>query len=192
MTDQQVRGHWLSGAVAFMAVHFPADAGHLLLENLPREVRLAAPRVGPAEWCSSAQHVALLRAIGSASKEEQRVFDDLMAYGQFIATEATSGVLKPLMAMCTPKMFAKRLPELWAMDHRGDGQLESDFAQLDEGRLTLRLSGIRGYDHMGIAQLGWVKAALGGLLGRPPQVKQTGWSLRNVAPSELACEVTWS
>jgi hypothetical protein len=136
--------------------------------------------------------VALLRAIASASTDEHRVFDDLMAYGQFIATEAINGALRPLMAMSTPKMFAKRLPDLWAMDHRGDGQLESDFAQLDEGRLPLRLTGIRGYDHVGIAQLGWVKAALSGLLGRPPQVKQTGWSLRNVAPSELVCEVTWS
>jgi len=192
MTDEHVRGHWLSGAVAFMTVHFPAETGHRLLENLARDVRLAAPRVGLAEWCPRTHHVELLRAIASVSQDERGVFDDLVAYGQFVATEATRGPLKPLLSIVTPRMFAKRLPDLWAMDHRGESKLDSDFALLDEGRLVLRLSGIRGYDHVGVARLGWVKSTLGELIGKTPQLKQSGWGLRHSAPSEMTCEVTWS
>lgn len=192
MTDEEVRGYWISGAVSFINTHFPAESGRRLLDTLPRELRVSAPRLEPAAWCPRAHHVELLRAIASVSKDEARIYDDVMTYGQFVGTEATQGALKPFMAIVSPRLFAKKLPDLWARDFRGESRLETDFSLVDESRLSLRLSGIRGYDHVGVAMLGWIKTALRGLLEKTPLVKQTGWSIRHTAPSEMTCEVSWS
>lgn len=192
MSDDEVRGYWISGAVSFINTHYAGDAGRRLLEGLTRELKASAPHVEPAAWCPRAQHIELLRAIASMNKDETRIHDDIMAYGQLVGSEATNGTLRPFMSIVTPKLFAKKLPELWARDYRGESKLEADFSQVDESRLPLRLSGIRGYDHVGVAMLGWIKNAMRGLLGKSPVVKQTGWSVRHPAPSEMVCEVTWS
>jgi hypothetical protein len=191
MTDEKVRGYWLGGAPEFVRIHFPADQGRRLLEGLPQELKLSIDRVEPAAWYPRAHHVALLRALGSMAKEEDRVFEDLLNYGQFVATRAFAGELKPFMAIVSPRLFVKKLPDLWARDHRGESKLEGDFAKLEEARLPLKLSGIRGYDHVGVVTLGWIKTAIGTLVGRTPRVKQAGWSVRHSAPSEMLCEVSW-
>jgi hypothetical protein len=192
MTEDEVRGHWLNGALEFAEIHYPADVARRLVDGLPREVKQSAGRTEPAAWCPRAHHVELLRAIASASRDEGRVFDDLLAYGQFVGKKTVDGALKPFMAIVSPKLFARKLPELWARDHRGESKLESEFTQLDEGRLPIRFTGIRGYDHVGVAALGWIKTAVGSLVGKTPQVRQTGWSLRHTSPSEMVCEVSWS
>jgi hypothetical protein len=193
MTEDEVRGYWISGAVSFIGVHYPRETGRRLLDGLTRDLRIAAPRIEPATWCTRAQHVELLRAIASASSDEHAIYEDLIAYGQFVASEATNDALRPFMSIVSPRLFTKKLPELWERDHRGgESKLESDFSQVDEAKLPLRLSGIRGYDHVGVAMLGWIKGALASLVGKTPLVKQSGWSLRHVAPSEMVCEMNWS
>jgi hypothetical protein len=190
--EDEVRGYWISSAVSFIGVHYPRETGRRLLDGLTREFRSANPHVEPAGWYPRAQHIEILRAIASVNRDEPRIYDDLLAYGQFVGSEATNGVLKPFMSIVSPKIFAKKLPDLWARDHRGESKLESDFSVVDESRVPFRLSGVRGYDHIGIVMLGWIKSALTGLLGKTPVVKQTGWSLRHSAPSEVTCEVIWS
>jgi hypothetical protein len=190
MTDDEVRGYWISGAVSFIGVHYPGEPGRRLIDGLSRELRAAS--VEPAAFYPRAHHVELLRAIASMNRDENRIYEDILAYGQFVGSEATHGALKPFMSIVTPRLFVKKLPDLWARDHRGESQLDSDFSEVDQARVGVRLSGIRGYDHVGVAMLGWIKVALSGLLGKTPVVKQTGWSLRHAAPSEMACEVTWS
>lgn len=192
MIEDEVRGYWLSGAVSFIGVHYPGETGRRLLDGLTRDLRVLAPRAEPAAWYPRAHHIELLRAIAAVNKDETRIYEDLVAYGQFVGSEATTGALKPFMSIVSPKLFVKKLPELWARDHRGESKLESDFSQVDEGRAPLKLSGIRGYDHVGVAMLGWIKVAMNGLLGKTPVIKQAGWSLRHVAPSEMVCEVSWS
>lgn len=192
MIDAEVRGYWISGAVSFIGVHYPSETGRRLLDGLTRELRAAAPRVEPAQWYPRILHIELLRAIASVGKDEGAIYEDLMAYGKFVGSEATNGALKPFMSIVSPRLFAKKLPDIWARDQRGDGQLESDFSQVEEARLPLKLSGIRGYDHIGVAMLGWIKFALSGLVNKSPAIKQTGWSLRHTAPSEMVCEVSWS
>lgn len=192
MMDQQVRGYWITGAVAFMGVHYSLEQNERLLATLPKELRLSFNRLGPAEWCPRSYHVDLLRAIASAHRDEAGSYRDLLTYGEYVGAEAANGALKQFMLAATLKLFSKKLPNLWLRDHGLDGRLESDIAQLDDSRLGLQLSGIRGYDHVGIATLGWIKGALGRFTRKNIQIKQTGWSLGQSAPNEMSCEVTWS
>jgi hypothetical protein len=134
----------------------------------------------------------LLRAIASVHRDEAGAYQDLLTYGQYVGREVCSGALKQLMLVSTLKLFAKKLPELWARDHQRDGKLESDISQLEDSRLGLQLSGIRGYDHVGVVTLGWLRGAMASFTPKTVQIKQTGWSLANAAPSEMSCEVSWS
>ncbi len=192
MSEQSIRGHWVSAGVAFLGMHYPPDTSQRLLGDLSKELRLASAKLGPADWCPRSYHVELLRAIASVHSTEARAFEDLLAYGQYVGSEAANGPLKPFLLVCTLKLFARKLPSLWLRDHRDDGRLDSDIAQLEEARLGLQLSGIRGYDHVGVATLGWVKGALAKYQRRPILVKQSGWSLKQAAPAEMSCEVSWS
>lgn len=192
MTEQSVRGHWTTSALSFIDSHYSASTSERLVSDLPRELRQAVAQMGPAEWCPRNYHVDLMAAIVSVHDDENRAFQDLMTYGQYVAAEATAGPLRQFMLVATLKLFAKKLPQLWDRDHLGSGSLESDIAFLDEGRLPLRFSGIQGYDHVGPAMLGWVKTAITRFVGKTVYVKQGGWSLSQPAPREINCEVRWS
>ncbi|HWZ93314.1 MAG TPA: hypothetical protein VNW92_30850 [Polyangiaceae bacterium] len=193
MTNYAVRGYWLSGAVRFMKVHYPADTNERLLASLPKGVRASFALLEPMQWCPRSHHVELLRAIASVRTDEALAREDLMAYGQYLGNEMANGSLRSFLLIARLKLFARKLPELWARDHQDDAKLESDIAQLqEESRLPLRLSGIEGYDHVGIVTLGWVKGMLAGLGRRVVDVKQSGWSLKLPAPSEMTGEVRWA
>lgn len=192
MMDRAVRGYWITGALAFMRLQYGAETSARLLEALPKELRASLAQVGPVEWVPRSHHVQLLRIIGSVQRTEPGVLEDLLSYGQYVGSELANGALKQFMLVVTPKLFAKKLPNLWIRDHLDDGRLDGDIAMVDEARLPLRFSGIRGYDHIGVVGLGWVRGVMGRFNRKGLQVKQSGWSLRHVAPDEMACEVSWS
>lgn len=192
MSEPMVRGSWLMGAVAFMGVHYPSDTNERLLGGLTKELRVAVGQLEPTQWCPRSHHVELMRAIASVHRDERRAFDDLIAYGQYVGTDAAHGSLRHFVRVVTPALLAKKLPVLWSNDHGDDGRLESDIAPIDEGRLPLKLIGATGYDHIGIATLGWVKGVMSELTGKAVTVRQAGWSLRSASPVELVSEVSWS
>jgi hypothetical protein len=131
-------------------------------------------------------------AIASAHRDETSVSESLLAYGQLVATDLAQGSLRPLIQILTPRLLAKKLPQFWEVEHQGDGRVEVDIAQVDEGRLALRLTALLGYHHVGVVALGWIRGFLLALGRREVSVKQTGWSLGQSAPSDVACEVRWS
>jgi hypothetical protein len=192
MSEQRVRAYWITGAVAFLGVHYSLDVNDHLLAGLPRELRLSLNRLGPAEWCPRSHHVELLKAIASAHRDEAGAYQDLLTYGEYVGAEIASGALKQFISIAGLKLFAKKLPNLWLRDHQLDGRLDSDIAQLEESRFGLQLNGVRGYDHVGIATLGWIKGVLSRYTRRTIQVKQTGWSLAQPAPNTISGEVSWS
>ena len=192
MTEQVVRGYWVSAGIAFVGMHYPTETSQRVLGSLSKELRLAAAQLGPAEWCPRSHHTELLRAIASVQRDESRAFEDLLAYGQYVGSEAANGSLKPFLLISTLKLFARKLPGLWLRDHQDDGKLESDIAQLEEARLNVQLTGIRGYDHVGIATLGWIKGTMAKFGRRGLHVKQSGWSLKHSAPGEMSGELSWS
>jgi hypothetical protein len=134
----------------------------------------------------------MMMSIVSAHRDEASAYESLLAYGQLVATDLAQGSLRPLLQILTPKLLGKKLPHFWETDHQGDGTLETDIAQVDEGRLALRFAALHGYQHVGVVALGWIKGFLLSLGRRDVTVKQTGWSLAQTAPNEMACEVRWS
>lgn len=192
MTQQVVRGYWLTGGVKFFNTHYSPETNERLLASLPRALRAILADIQPVEWYSRAYHVEMLKAVASAHRDEAAALESLVAYGHSVASDLSSGPWRPLLRILTPKLLAKKLPSLWVSAHGDDGRLETDIAQVDEGHLALRLVALDGYDHGGVAALGWVKGLLTSLGRRDVAVKQAGWRLGQPAPTEMSCEVRWS
>lgn len=192
MSEQMLRGYWLTGGVKFLRAHYPAELSERLLGALPKALRALVLDIQPVDWYPRAHHVDLLNAIASAHRDEASAYQSLSAYGQSVAHDAASGPLRPLMGIVTPRLLARKLPSLWANDHRSDGSLDVDIARVDDAWLGLKLSGLQGYAHVGVVTLGWVKGLVSGLGARNVVVKQSGWSLGQAGPAELTAEVRWS
>jgi hypothetical protein len=171
--------------------YYAAEALKSIMDRVPTDILSAAAVSQPAEWYPRDLHVELMTGIASLTRDESAVSRDLLAYGEQVGAELADGPLKPFLQISTPKLLAKKLPDLWARDHQDGSKLESDIAQLDESRLPLRFTGLRGYDHAGIAKLGWIRSMLAVLTRKPIRVKQDGWTLARPGPDEMTCEVSW-
>jgi hypothetical protein len=192
MTERVVRGYWLTGGVKFFNTHYSPETNERLLGSLPKALRAILADIQPVQWYTRAYHVDMLKAVVSAHRDEGAAYESLLAYGHSVAADLANGPWRPLLQISTPRLLAKKLPNLWVSDHRDDSRLETDIAQVDEGRLALRLAALDGYEHGGVAALGWVKGLLTSLGRREVAVKQAGWRLGQPAPSEMNCEVRWS
>jgi hypothetical protein len=192
MNELSVRGHWITGGVKFMRTHHTPEASERLLGSLPKALRATLAEIQPVQWCQRSYHVDIMNAIVSARRDEVAAYESLLTYGQLVASDLASGALRPLMKILSPKLLATRLPNMWSIDHQQDGVLETDIAQIDQNRLSLRLGSLDGYDHIGVVTLGWVRGLLQALGRRDVVVKQEGWSLGHVAPGEMTGEVRWS
>ena len=192
MSEHLVRGYWLTGGVKFLRSHYPVETNERLLGALPKALRALVLDIQPVQWYPRTHHVDMLNAIVSVHRDEASAYQSLAAYGQLVASDAAKGPLRPLMAILTPRLLARKLPDMWTSDHQSDGSLEVDIAQVDNARLGVRLARVQGYAHIGIVMLGWVQGLMSALGARDVVLKQTGWSLGHGAPEELACEVRWS
>ncbi len=192
MSELVVRGHWLTGAVKFLRASHSPEANERLLGSLPKPLRAQLADIQPVAWYARSYHVDLLRAIVSSHREQASAEASLLGYGELVASDAAKTALRPLLRIISPKLLARKLPELWVLDHQQDGRLEVDIAQVDEAKLALRFGGLEDYPHVGIATLGFVKGLLSALGRRQVRVQQQGWNLVRPAPDQLTCEVHWS
>ena len=192
MSEHMVRGYWLIGGIKFLRTHYSAETNERLLGALPKALRALVLDIQPVEWYSRIHHVDLLNAIVSVHRDDASAYQSLSAYGELVASDACKGTLRPLMGILTPKLLARKLPDLWLSDHQSDGSLDVDIARVDDARLGLKLSNLQGYAHVGVVTLGWIKGLVGALGARDIALKQAGWSLTQAAPDELTGEVSWS
>jgi len=192
MSEAMVRARWMTSVPGFMKLHFPSDVGTKLFHGLPEAVRRSISDLEPVQWCPRSHHVAVLDGVVALHRSENEAYEALLAYGQYVAGQILHGPFRPFMQVATLRLFAKSLPQFWAQDHSDGSRLDVDISSLDEAKLSLRISGVAGYNHAGVAMLGWVKGALAQFCPRPVQVKQAGWTLSQPGPKEIQGEMYWS
>ena len=193
MTEPTLRGYTIRQTVAFLeSDYFDLAIRRRILDGLPPTVRAGLPSIKPAEWYPREYVMSMLRGIAAVKNDEVGSYNDLVAYGRFVAAEATNTFLKLFMKMLTPKLFAKKIPEIWERDHKGSGRFEVDVKKADEGRLDMRLIGADGFDHIGVAAIGFITFGLNNMGKQNIRVKQTGWSLATPSPHEVIYEALWT
>jgi hypothetical protein len=193
MTTPMLRGYTVKQTAAFVeSDYFDPQIRRRIMEQLPQQVKTALPAIKPAEWYPREYVMAMLKGIADVKKDDVGSYNDLVAYGCFVATEATNTFLKLMMKILTPTLWAKKIPELWLRDHQGSGHIEVDVSQADRGRIGMRLVGADGFDHIGAAAIGFFVFGLSALGKQGVQVTQTGWSMATPAPHEVKYEATWN
>jgi hypothetical protein len=188
MNAIKMRGYVLLSAAAYLRQAAAEQGDKEVIDGLSASLRESLKTAKSATWCPADQVAEIYRAIATLGKgQEDRVRDMLIECGKRSALEASNTFLRLLMKMLTPQMFAKKLPDVWARDCTG-GRIE---VELQEGRITNRLSDMAGFDHIAPAACGFVVFALEAMGKSITKIEVHGWSLENPGPATASFEIRW-
>jgi hypothetical protein len=186
--DFRVRAYMAKSTALFMRDTFGEQELDRILYSVSPGARAAATSVKPADWCPVGEFSELLRALAAKSNDDSdHARERLIACGEFIAREATNTFLKIAMKMLTPGLFAKKLPDIWKRDC-SSGTFDVEAAR---DKMTFRLSGMKGFDHVPCTAAGFVKFALGAMGKTVDTVQIQGWSLAEPCADGALVELTW-
>src|SRR6185437_12990711 len=104
---------------------------------------------------------------------------------------AMNTFLRILMKMMTPALYCKKTPEIWARDHRGNGTYEVDLSKADQNHIEMKYVGGEGFDHIGIAFVGFMTYSFPAMGKKDFTISQTGWSLATPSPREILFRFDW-
>ncbi len=191
MATFMTRGYSMVSTLRFIEETYDSERQERIFAQLSPEVRSALRTYKGIEFYPVQHFTELLRGIAKeAGDDETAVRNEIARAGEFIAGVATSTFLKLLMKVLTPTLFAKKLPSLWERDNQG-GQFVADVSKADEGRLTLELKDIEGYDYIGPIALGWVRFAMSAMGEKVLESSLEGWSLANPSPKTVTLRLRW-
>lgn len=191
MSAPMIRGYSLQQTAKYLDTKFDPEDRRRVLDGLPATVRNLMGAFEPAEWYPRDHSAALFRAIAAVRNDNQGSYEDLVACGEFIASEATNTFLKLLMRIMSPTLFAKKVPEFWKRDQQG-GYFEADVSRASDSVIKMKLVDVETYDHIGIVSIGWIQFGMKALGKKNVRIDQTGWALDRPGPREIGYEVTWS
>lgn len=96
-----------------------------------------------------------------------------------------------MMRIMTPILFAKKIPDFFRRDHTV-GRFEADTSRADQALITLRLTDVAGFDHIGIVAIGWIRFGMAALGKKNVTITQRGWTLAAPAPQDIEYEIRWT
>ena len=185
------RGYGIKQTAAFIKAHFDAKTSQRLHDSFPEDLKTDLRDMAPGAWYPREYEAALLRAIASVKNDDAGSYADLVACGEYVANEATNTFLRLLLKILTPAMFAKKVPEFWDRDNQGSGRFEVETSNAGAGKISMKLLGAEGFDHIGIASIGWIRYGLVTMGKSNVKVTQTGWSMASPSPQEVTYDVAW-
>jgi hypothetical protein len=185
--DTDVKGYMVQFAGRFVA------EDPLLSKKVPQalldEIRLNQTEIKPTGWVAREALVKIYRAIVAVHGDEERgAYDDLVRCGTVMGGFATNTFLKLLLKMMTPRLFARKFPDLWARDHKR-GRIE--IISIDEHSMVMLFKDMEGYDHFAPVAVGWGGSTLNGIGVKDLEMKVDPWSLTQPTAAEVRVVATW-
>lgn len=191
MTTPMIRGYAIIQTAKYLQTQFTAAESKRGLETLPPRLRDQIPAWEPGQWYPRETTIALYKAIAAIRNDESGSYDDLVGCGEFIASEATNTFLRLMMRIMTPILFAKKIPDFFRRDHSA-GRFDADTSRADEALITMRLTDVEGFDHIGVVAIGWIKFGMKALGKKKVTITQRGWTLAAPAPADIGYELRWT
>jgi len=143
----------------------------------------------PHEWAPREILVKLYRAIADTHHgDERHVYEDLVRCGVAMGGFATGTFLKLLMKVLTPRMFARKFPDLWARDHER-GRIE--IVSFNDHGMVMLCTDMEGYDHFAPVAVGWGGSTLKTIGVKNLEMKVVPWSLAQPTAAEVRVIATW-
>lgn len=190
MATDMVRGYLVAQALEFVRTRCGAAERERIEAQLSGQFRSAASALTPSGWFPRRFMAEVLHAIGAATPEETR-YDQLLACGQFINQRTTNDFTVLVYGILTPELFVRRVPRFWQREHQGAARCELDPGS-SAGLTRLELSGVEGYDNIGVVWLGWMQGALAQMRSGGVTLTQSGWTAASPAPGKIQYELRWS
>lgn len=192
MSSPMIRGYCVLRGLTFVDEQFGSQGGRQLRSNLSPGFHSIVRDLTPNEWCPRECYVELMNGVAQMSGGDGSLEDVLVRAGESMAVEAHDTFLSLVMRVLTPKLFAKKLPGIWDMSHRSSGHFEVDLSTVDASRVSARLVGVAGFDHVGLAYLGWIRRGLAKIGVPAARVEQRGWTPNAPGPDTITFEIGWS
>jgi hypothetical protein len=191
MAKDLVRGYLVTQTLEFVQTRCTLSQRERVEAGLSKDFRAALGGLTPGGWFPREHMAEALSALATTTSEDAR-YELFVACGQFISQRTTNEYTSLMFGILTPELFVKKVPRFWQRDHQGGARLELDTAGTTPGIARLELTGVEGYDHIGVVWLGWMKGALAQMHSAGVDLRQNGWSPAEPAPSSVQYEVRWS
>jgi hypothetical protein len=157
--------------------------------ELMEEIRRNTETIKPTDWVDRERLVRIYRAIVATHPgDEQGAYDDLVRCGTVMGGFASNTFLKLLFKILTPRLFAKKFPDLWARDHQR-GRIE--IVSVDDKSMVMLWRDMEGYDHFAPVAAGWGGSTLKAMGVKNLQMKIAPWSLSEPTAPEVRVTATW-
>lgn len=189
MSERMTRGYAIKQIQDYIERTYDPEMRSRIYSTIPAELRDALPTMTPTAWYPWDFSSAMWSAVASTGTDEKSMYTELVKCGESIAMEATNTFLRFLMKILTPALFAKKIADFWRRDNKG-GEFSADVSAADQGRICMSLSGVKGYNHVGVASVGWITFGMKAV-GKEPSVVQTGWTRENPGPDQIDYVVTF-
>lgn len=189
-SSTMIRGYSLRQTARYIETRLEPELSRRAIETLPPDTRKLMGAFEPAEWYPRSHAIALYRSIVSV-RGGDAAFPELMACGEFIASEATNTFLRLLMKIMTPTLFAKKVPDFWTRDQKG-GHFEVDVSAAGDGKIAMTLVDVGDYEHIAGIAGGFIRFGMVALGKKGVSIEQTGWSLATPSPRDVHYQIRWS
>jgi hypothetical protein len=190
MTDPTVRGYMVISPLTHLREAYGAEDRAAIEARIPDPIRRALEDVVDVAWYPRAYTVAIQRAIAEHHRDtDGRVREALFELGHATAARALDTFLKLVIKVMTPEVFARKVPDVWARDHKG-GTLTTDTSDVANNHVVFRLVDVAGYDYIGAALPGFHTATLTAL-GCKDLRFESDWTAENPGPATVTCEFYW-
>jgi hypothetical protein len=166
----------------------------VLSERIPgtiiEQIEHNATAFKPHEWRPREEGMALWKVIAETHDpgDDEGAYQTLVRTGEAVGGYATGTFLKLLLKVLTPRMFARKFPDMFARDHKF-GRIEIDTVE-DHGMVVI-FKEVGGYDYFAPFAHGWGGFALKSIGVKNLKMRLTPWSLAAPGPAEIRCDASW-
>ncbi len=157
MTDRMVKGFNLEQTASFIDSHYSHDDRERIHAHLPAALKERLARVKSGSWYPLEDQVALQRAMAAVAPDPETAHRNAVALGRHLSNAATGTFMRLLLKVLTPKVFLKKVPDIWPRMFNF-GTFESDPSAFEECGATMLMRDVGGFDHVDAVSTGWIEA----------------------------------
>lgn len=190
MSSFQIRTYVVASAFAKLKKAAAEDApgARKALDGLSQEARKFAESPSPPQWCPVPICSEIFEAVVSLSGgDDAHARTALIECGKDAAYEASNTFLRLVMKVLTPKLLAKKLPDVW----RSDCNCGTVVAEVGDDGIRNTYSQIGDFKHIAPVAVGFVSFALQAMGKEITNIDLGQWSIATPAPETFSFSITW-
>lgn len=191
-TPKMVKGYSLRAGLEFMERELDPSARQRVLARLPPALQTLLPTIENDRWYQRPDMIVLLRAIAAEYSTDRQIYDAMVRLGMLMARAATNVFLRLVIRILTPSIFAKKLPQLFVLDNRGEGYVKVDSSGLKSRRLVMMWEEMLDYDYFQPICEGWIRFFFDAMGKSDLEVTTDYWTHEIPSPSHFRIEIRWT